>query len=53
MLSLSENYYMYILTTLTSIRFKSKTDYQPINNLAKDENGDLLANSRNMLNRWD
>jgi hypothetical protein len=26
--------------------------YQPRNNLVKDENGDLLANSRNVLNRW-
>jgi hypothetical protein len=26
--------------------------YQPINNLVKDENGDLLADSHNILNRW-
>jgi hypothetical protein len=26
--------------------------YQPISNLAKDENGDLLADSHNVLNRW-
>jgi hypothetical protein len=26
--------------------------YQPRNNLVKDENGDLLANSHNILNRW-
>jgi hypothetical protein len=26
--------------------------YQPINNLLKDENGDLLADSQNILNRW-
>jgi hypothetical protein len=26
--------------------------YQPRNNLAKDENGDLLADSHNILNRW-
>jgi hypothetical protein len=25
---------------------------QPRNNLVKDENGDLLANSHNILNRW-
>jgi hypothetical protein len=27
-------------------------DYQPTNNLVKDENGDLLADSHNILNRW-
>jgi hypothetical protein len=26
--------------------------YQPKNNLVKDENGDLLADSHNILNRW-
>jgi hypothetical protein len=26
--------------------------YQPSNNLVKDENGDLLADSHNILNRW-
>jgi hypothetical protein len=26
--------------------------YQPTNNLVKDENGDLLADSHNILNRW-
>jgi hypothetical protein len=26
--------------------------YQPRSNLMKDENGDLLADSRNILNRW-
>jgi hypothetical protein len=26
--------------------------YQPRNNLVKDENGDLLADSHNSLNRW-
>jgi hypothetical protein len=26
--------------------------YQPRNNLVKDENGDLLADSHNILNRW-
>jgi hypothetical protein len=26
--------------------------YQPRNNLLKDENGDLLADSHNILNRW-
>jgi hypothetical protein len=26
--------------------------YQPRNNLAKDDNGDLLADSQNILNRW-
>jgi hypothetical protein len=27
--------------------------YQPRNNLLKDENGDRLANSKNILNRWE
>jgi hypothetical protein len=27
-------------------------DYQPRSNLLKDENGDLLAYSHNILNRW-
>jgi hypothetical protein len=26
--------------------------YQPRNNLVTDENGDLLADSHNILNRW-
>jgi hypothetical protein len=29
-----------------------KMGYQPRNNLVKDENGDLLADSHNLLNRW-
>jgi hypothetical protein len=29
-----------------------KRGYQPKNNLLKDENGDLLADSHNILNRW-
>jgi hypothetical protein len=29
-----------------------KRGYQPRNNLVKDENGDLLADSHNILNRW-
>jgi hypothetical protein len=29
-----------------------KRVYQPRNNLVKDENGDLLAHSHNILNRW-
>jgi hypothetical protein len=29
-----------------------KRGYQPRCNLVKDENGDLLADSRNILNRW-
>ncbi|PNF36913.1 hypothetical protein B7P43_G08389 [Cryptotermes secundus] len=29
-----------------------KRDYQPSSNLVKDENGDLLADSHNILNRW-
>jgi hypothetical protein len=29
-----------------------KRDYQLKNNLLKDENGDLLADSHNILNRW-
>jgi hypothetical protein len=29
-----------------------KKDYQPRNNLMKDENCDLLADSHNILNRW-
>jgi hypothetical protein len=28
------------------------TGYQPRSNLVKDENGDLLADSHNILNRW-
>jgi hypothetical protein len=31
---------------------KFKRDYQLRNNLVKDENGDLLADSNNILNRW-
>jgi hypothetical protein len=29
-----------------------KSDYQPRSNLVKDENGDLLADSHNILNMW-
>jgi hypothetical protein len=29
-----------------------RSSYQPRNNLVKDENGDLLADSHNILNRW-
>jgi hypothetical protein len=29
-----------------------KKGYQPKNNLVKDENGDLLVDSHNILNRW-
>jgi hypothetical protein len=29
-----------------------KTGYQPKSNLVKDENGDMLADSHNILNRW-
>jgi hypothetical protein len=29
-----------------------KKGYQPRNNLAKDQNGDLLADSHNILNKW-
>jgi hypothetical protein len=29
-----------------------KRGYQPQSNLVKDENGDLLADSHNILNRW-
>jgi hypothetical protein len=29
-----------------------KRDYQPRNNLAKDQNGDLFADSHDILNRW-
>jgi hypothetical protein len=29
-----------------------KRGYQPRNNLVKGENGDLLADSHNILNRW-
>jgi hypothetical protein len=29
-----------------------KRDYQPRNNLVKDENDNLLADSHNILNRW-
>jgi hypothetical protein len=29
-----------------------KRGYQPGNNLAEDENADLLADSHNILNRW-
>jgi hypothetical protein len=31
---------------------KCKRGYQPRNSLVKDENGDLLADSHNILNRW-
>jgi hypothetical protein len=31
---------------------KFKKGYQPRCNLVKDENGDLLADSHNILNRW-
>jgi hypothetical protein len=31
---------------------KIKKGYQPRSNLVKDENGDLLADSHNILNRW-
>jgi hypothetical protein len=31
---------------------KFKRGYQPRNNLVKDENGDLLVDSHNILNRW-
>jgi hypothetical protein len=29
-----------------------KKGYQPRSNLEKDENGDLLADAHNILNRW-
>jgi hypothetical protein len=29
-----------------------KKDYQPRSNLVRDENGDLLAHSHNILNGW-
>jgi hypothetical protein len=29
-----------------------KKAYQPRSNLVKDENGDLLADAHNILNRW-
>jgi hypothetical protein len=29
-----------------------KSGYQPRNNLVKDENGNMLADSHNILNRW-
>jgi hypothetical protein len=29
-----------------------KRGHQPRSNLVKDENGDLLADSNNILNRW-
>jgi hypothetical protein len=31
---------------------ESEKGYQPRNNLVKDENGDVLADSYNILNRW-
>jgi hypothetical protein len=31
---------------------KFKRGYQPRNNLVKDEDGDLLADSNTILNRW-
>jgi hypothetical protein len=31
---------------------KFKTGFQPQSNLMKDENGDLLTDSYNILNRW-
>jgi hypothetical protein len=32
--------------------FEFKRVYQPKSNLVKDENGDLLADSHSILNRW-
>jgi hypothetical protein len=29
-----------------------KRDYEPGNNLVKDDNGDLLSDSHNILNKW-
>jgi hypothetical protein len=29
-----------------------KRGYQPRNNLVKDENGDMFADSHNILNKW-
>jgi hypothetical protein len=34
------------------LRNKYKWGYQPRNKLVKDENGDFLADSHNILNRW-
>jgi hypothetical protein len=34
------------------IMYHFKNGYQPRSNLVKDENGDLLADSHNILNRW-
>jgi hypothetical protein len=31
---------------------KLKKGYQPSSNFVKDENGDMLANPHNILNRW-
>jgi hypothetical protein len=33
-------------------RIECKRGYQPRNNLVKDENGDLIADSHNIFNRW-
>ncbi|PNF42964.1 hypothetical protein B7P43_G11334 [Cryptotermes secundus] len=35
-----------------SQEIKRRRGYQPSSNLVKDENGDLLADSHNILNRW-
>jgi hypothetical protein len=32
--------------------YEFKRGYQPRSNLVKDENGDLLADSHNIFNRW-
>jgi hypothetical protein len=42
---------MYVLRALYRGRNDFKRGYQPSSNLVKDENGDLLADSHNILNR--
>jgi hypothetical protein len=37
---------------LSKVIKEFKSDYQPINNLIKHKNGDLLADSLNILNMW-
>jgi hypothetical protein len=37
---------------LYKVIYEFKRGYQPSNSLVKDENGDLLADSHNILKRW-
>jgi hypothetical protein len=43
---------MVICLQISRVINEFKGDYQPRSNLVKDENGDLLADSHNILKRW-